>query len=139
MAQARFGAGSLNSKSKGLQRIAIRLENSCSRIEGHHTDHPAQEAIPVIGSNRQRSTLSLIEEPLEETLDDEEETSGSEWKPNIQLTFSSSNVFAGLRKTVEEGAIDGKKMPGWMTGENGVSVGAVRGGRMRGDGGSGIW
>ena len=139
LAQTRFGEDSLVDKSKGLERFEVRLENACSRIEGDHADNYIQDIIPGAGPKPRRSTLSLVEEPLEEPLGDEEEDSSSEWKPSIQLTFSGSNVFAGLRKMMEAGAIDGEKMPGWMTGENTVSVGAVRHGRMRGDKGSGLW
>ncbi|MCJ1377708.1 hypothetical protein MMC17_000804 [Xylographa soralifera] len=139
VAQARFGEDSLGSGGKGLERFEVRLENTCSRIDGRHADSSPRQVIPVAGSKRKRSTLSLEEEPSEEIVDGEEEAISSEWKPSIQLTFSGSNVFAGLRKMVEAGAINGEKMPGWMTGENMVSVGAVRDGRMRGNKGSGIW
>lgn len=50
--------------------------------------------------------------------------------PNIRLSFQGSHVFAGIRKLVESGIIDGEAMAGWMTGEAGVSVGTVRGGRI---------
>ncbi|MCJ1431959.1 hypothetical protein MMC27_001315 [Xylographa pallens] len=139
VAQTRFGKDSLGNKGKGVERFEVRLENSVSRIEGDHANNSVQEAIPVAGSKRRRSTLSLVEDPLEELLDDAYDNISSEWKPSIQLTFSGSNVFAGLRKMVEAGAIDGKKMPGWMTGENTVSAGVVRDGRIRGDKGSGVW
>ncbi|KAG7285539.1 hypothetical protein NEMBOFW57_010168 [Staphylotrichum longicolle] len=39
---------------------------------------------------------------------------------------------------VECGIIDGERMPGWMTGEEGVTIGAVRNGRIRGHKGSGL-
>ncbi|KAK4130334.1 CHL4-domain-containing protein [Trichocladium antarcticum] len=60
------------------------------------------------------------------------------WQPNVRLTFHGSHVFAGIRQLVECGMIDGERMPGWMTGEEGVTVGAVRNGRMRGHKGSGL-
>lgn len=61
-----------------------------------------------------------------------------EWSPDIRVTFHGSHVFAGIRKLVERGVIDGKRMPGWMTGEEGVSVGVVRDGRIVGFKGSGL-
>ncbi|MCJ1405677.1 hypothetical protein MMC11_008906, partial [Xylographa trunciseda] len=139
VAKARFGNDSLGIESKGLERFEVRLDNSCSRIEEHHADEPAQEAVPVAGSKRRRSALSLVEESLETIVDDEADNISSEWKPSVRLTFSGSNVFAGLRKLVEAGAINGERMPGWMTGENKVSVGIVRDGRIRSSKGSGIW
>ena len=39
-----------------------------------------------------------------------------------------------MRELVEAGAVDGERMGGWMTGEEGVSVGVVRGGRLVGEG-----
>lgn len=54
------------------------------------------------------------------------------WTPSIKLSFQGAHVFAGLRKLAECGIIDPEKMPGWLTGEAGVSVGVVKGGRMEG-------
>ncbi|KAM0322974.1 hypothetical protein ACHAQA_009073 [Verticillium albo-atrum] len=67
--------------------------------------------------------------------EDEDETS---WVPEVKLTFRGSHVFAGMRQLVERGIIDGSRMPGWLTGEEGVTIGAVRHGRIRGHKGSGI-
>ncbi|EQL28043.1 hypothetical protein BDFG_09171 [Blastomyces dermatitidis ATCC 26199] len=49
----------------------------------------------------------------------------------LTLTFSGSNVIAGLRELAELGVIDPARMPSWMTGEEGVSVAIVKGGRRR--------
>jgi central kinetochore subunit Mis15/CHL4 len=43
-----------------------------------------------------------------------------------------------VRELVERGIIDGERMPGWMTGEEGISVGVVKDGRIQGFKGSGI-
>ncbi|KKA27485.1 hypothetical protein TD95_001971 [Thielaviopsis punctulata] len=56
---------------------------------------------------------------------------------SVRVCFAGSHVFAGIRQLVECGAIDGETMPGWMTGEEGVTVGTVENGRMRGHKGSG--
>ncbi|KAI8625832.1 centromere protein Chl4/mis15/CENP-N [Xylariaceae sp. FL1651] len=60
------------------------------------------------------------------------------WRPNVRLSLHGPHVFAGIRQLVEAGIIDGENMPGWMTGEEGVTAGAVRNGRIRGFRGSGI-
>ncbi|GAP85653.1 putative trfA protein [Rosellinia necatrix] len=60
------------------------------------------------------------------------------WRPNVRLSLHGPHVFAGIRQLVEAGIIDGERMPGWMTGEEGVTMGAVRGGRIRGFRGSGL-
>ena len=48
----------------------------------------------------------------------------------VTLTFHGSDVFAGIRKLAEMGYVDLEKMPAWMTGEECVSVGVVRGGAV---------
>ena len=62
----------------------------------------------------------------------------SRWSPNVRITFQGTHVFAGIRQLVEAGIIDGERMPGWMTGEDGVTAGVVRHGRIKGNKGSGI-
>jgi central kinetochore subunit Mis15/CHL4 len=53
-----------------------------------------------------------------------------QWKPEIRMSFQGSHVFAGLRALVENGDVDGERMPGWLTGEGSVSIGVVREGRL---------
>ncbi|KAJ3562833.1 hypothetical protein NPX13_g8414 [Xylaria arbuscula] len=60
------------------------------------------------------------------------------WRPNVRLSLHGPHVFAGIRQLVEAGFIDGERMPGWMTGEDGVTRGAVRNGRIKGFKGSGL-
>ncbi|KAI1184257.1 centromere protein Chl4/mis15/CENP-N [Nemania serpens] len=60
------------------------------------------------------------------------------WRPRVRLSLHGPHVFAGIRQLVEAGFIDGARMPGWMTGEDGVTMGAVRGGRIKGFRGSGL-
>jgi len=48
------------------------------------------------------------------------------WRPSVSIILEGSHVFAGVRTLVEEGIVDGNKMPGWMTGEEGKSIGIVR-------------
>ncbi|KAI1123509.1 centromere protein Chl4/mis15/CENP-N [Nemania abortiva] len=60
------------------------------------------------------------------------------WRPNVRISLHGPHVFAGIRQLVEAGLIDGERMPGWMTGEDGVTMGAVRNGRIKGFRGSGL-
>ncbi|KAI0438086.1 centromere protein Chl4/mis15/CENP-N [Xylaria telfairii] len=60
------------------------------------------------------------------------------WRPNVRISLHGTHVFAGIRQLVEAGFIDGEHMPGWMTGEEGVTLGAVRNGRIKGFRGSGL-
>lgn len=67
-----------------------------------------------------------------------ERINSGNWRPNVRLTFHGPHVFAGVRQLVEAGVINGERMPGWLTGEEGVTIGAVRSGRIRGHKGSGL-
>lgn len=63
---------------------------------------------------------------------DVEEPEDSEaWAPDVRVVFQGTHVFAGIRQLAEQGVIDGEAMPGWMTGEAGVTVAAVKDGRIR--------
>ena len=97
--------------------------------------------------------LYLAPEPVVSVLDDQSEESFDQLAPTprkprvpvvakdvsltyddvapIKLTFHGSDIFAGLRKVAEAGLVDMKKLPSWMTGEEGVSQGTVRHGSFR--------
>ena len=55
----------------------------------------------------------------------------------MKLTFQGTHIFAGIRTLAELGLVDLKKMPSWMTGEDGMSSSIVRGGRVVGGKGGG--
>ncbi|KAH8906941.1 CHL4-domain-containing protein [Coniochaeta sp. PMI_546] len=111
VAQARFGDTAKVNDGKGVERVDIVIEDPFE---------------------------ILSQERDEDEIDQEEEAAGGRWRPNVRLTFHGTHVFAGIRQLVEQGIIDGERMPGWMTGEEGVTIGAVRHGRIRGHKGSGI-
>jgi central kinetochore subunit Mis15/CHL4 len=73
--------------------------------------------------------LEQVDVRIEDPFPGEKET---EWCPSIRVVFRGTDVFSGIRKLVERGVVDGERMPGWMTGEGGVSAGVVRGGRIGG-------
>jgi central kinetochore subunit Mis15/CHL4 len=50
----------------------------------------------------------------------------------MSLTFSGTDVIAGLRQLAELGVIDPEQMPSWMTGEEGVSSAVIRRGKRIG-------
>lgn len=52
------------------------------------------------------------------------------FRPTVTVRFEGTHVFAGIRNMVEEGIVDGFKMPGWMTGEDGVNVATVKDGKV---------
>lgn len=73
--------------------------------------------------------LELVDVRIEDPFPGEKEGG---WCPSIRVVFRGTDVFKGVRALVERGVVDGERMPGWMTGEGGVSGGVVRGGRVGG-------
>ncbi|KAK9450150.1 centromere protein Chl4/mis15/CENP-N [Limtongia smithiae] len=45
--------------------------------------------------------------------------------PKVRMVFDGTHVFEGLRLLAQKGCINTSKMPQWMTGELGVSVGVI--------------
>lgn len=144
VAEGRFGTSGLADDGKGIERLDIRLDDPFSLISAQ----PAVEGETAVRARRsslrdismatgskkgpRKPRSSLLDKTLTE--DDQEAstlTDNEEWIPDVRLSFQGSHVFAGLRKLVENGVIDGKRMPGWMTGETSVSIGVVRDGRIR--------
>ncbi|SLM35446.1 Centromere protein Chl4/mis15/CENP-N [Lasallia pustulata] len=141
VAKLRFGETALEDDQKGIDRLEIRIEDPFpaeSTCESEEVDVATRAEVgPAVSRRGRRSTLSMFEESIDDD-NDEADAPLTGWIPDIRLTFSGSHIFAGLRRLVESGAVDGEKMPGWMTGEASVSIGVVRGGRIRGNKGSGI-
>jgi central kinetochore subunit Mis15/CHL4 len=51
--------------------------------------------------------------------------------PKLGIKFDGTHIFAGIREMAEEGeGIDVMTLPGWMTGEEAVSSGVVRNGKV---------
>lgn len=151
VAQSRFGNSAKPSDGLGIERFDVRIEDPFPAIQSSSsTDNEvvvrSDDATEARKRKGRRSALEteieLESEKLREmergagTSDDEDET--HDWIPDIRITFHGSHIFAGIRELVEHGIIDGAKMPGWMTGEEGVSVGVVKHGRISGFKGSGI-
>jgi len=106
IAEARFGIGAKEGDGTGLESVVFALT----------------EKFPPVPQERQQHATEMEEEEEEE-----------EFRPKITVRLEGSHVFAGVRSLVEQGVgFDGAKLPGWLTGEAGVSVGRVRGGRVKG-------
>ncbi|KAL7821369.1 CHL4 domain-containing protein [Trichoderma aethiopicum] len=143
VAQARFGDSGLVNDGKGIERVDVLLEDP----------FPTPVAAEKLGSGKEKGDAPgeasvsarrrTIDAALRQTddVDDEElndSKNPSQWKPTVQITFQGNHVFAGIRQLVEAGIIDGERMPGWMTGEDGVTLGIVKHGRIKGNKGSGL-
>ena len=137
VAKGRFGNSALEDDGKGFERFDVRMEEPFPRPSQRHVEFSDDEDDPTEEDPAQsrvkrkagrQSEASLLAESF--SIHDDEEVLG--WTPDVRLTFHGTHIFAGLRKLVESGAMDGKKIPGWMTGETGVSIAVVRHGRVRG-------
>lgn len=132
VAAGRFGSSALPDDGQGLERLEVRIDDAYPPQKDQHStaqiDQGSDEASAQDLSRVRRGRPSL----LDRTADDLEEIQNEEgWVPNVRITFQGTHVFAGIRQLVEEGIVDGEKMPGWMTGEAGVTIGTVKDGRMR--------
>lgn len=148
VAEARFGHSAMVDDGRGVERVDVMIEDpfpnapADAELEDTDDDDDAEEFQRSRRSSKgRRSGVNLeFEKAREEDVDDlaGDDDIGDSWKPSVRLTFHGSHVFAGIRQLVEAGIIDGERMPGWMTGEERVTIGAVRHGRIRGHKGSGL-
>ncbi|KAI0015791.1 centromere protein Chl4/mis15/CENP-N [Xylariomycetidae sp. FL0641] len=148
VAQARFADSARVDDGKGVERLDILMEDAYpdslpSEDDDDEDDQPAPDARRSNKGRKSNADASLLgAAEVDDGGSDVEarrtDAEDRQWKPNIRLTFHGSHVFGGIRQLVEAGIIDGERMPGWMTGEEGVTVGAVRHGRIRGHKGSGL-
>lgn len=139
VAKGRFGDTAKPNDGKGIERLDIRLEDPYPLSP---TERPLYgEVIPgdepvAAGIKKRKGRRSTINLELEITEDGAKDR--DEWRPDVRVTFHGQHIFAGVRELAEAGVIDVERMPGWMTGEEGVSVGVVRNGRFKGFKGSGL-
>ncbi|KAM3072567.1 chromosome loss-related protein [Clarireedia jacksonii] len=117
IAQARFGKSAMADDGKGIERLDVRLEDTFPSVVSIAPDN--EPAIPR-GQRKQKGRRSTIETELDRLHDKDGEGARdgegqSVWKPDVRVTFHGSHVFAG-----------------WMTGEEGATLGVVRDGRIKG-------
>ncbi|KAL7922924.1 centromere protein Chl4/mis15/CENP-N [Trichoderma austrokoningii] len=142
IAKARFGDSSLVADGKGIEKFDILLKDpfpaNTAAAEAQGKDKEQASAPGESSTSARRRTIDAA---LRQAADGDEELNEpenpSQWRPTVQITLQGNHVFAGIRQLVEAGIVDGERMPGWMTGEDGVTVGVVRHGRIRGNKGSG--
>lgn len=142
VAQGRFGDSARIDDGLGVDRVDVVIEDPFPSAAVAASDVRSRREETSSKRTGRRSTLDAALQQEMELCEDEEDDvstgSRSDSCPRIKLTFHGSHVFAGIRQLVEAGAIDGERMPGWMTGEEGVTIGAVKHGRIRGHKGSGV-
>ncbi|KAI0112786.1 CHL4-domain-containing protein [Hypoxylon sp. NC0597] len=154
-AQGRFGNSAKIDDGKGVERLDVLIEDpfpaamaSFSDDEDDSSAGRDGDASDAAAPRRRKSKgrQSILDLSISQDLEDvgdgggrgREEEGERSWAPQIRLSLHGSHVFAGVRQLVEAGIVDGEKMPGWLTGEEGVTIGAVRHGRIKGFKGSGV-
>ncbi|KAK2748747.1 hypothetical protein FQN57_000328 [Myotisia sp. PD_48] len=79
------------------------------------------------------AALDRLQIYLQDTPSHDSSIPTSNSKPNssttLSLTFTGSDVIAGLRQLADLGIIDAARMPSWMTGEEAVSTAIIRNGK----------
>ncbi|KUJ06581.1 CHL4-domain-containing protein [Mollisia scopiformis] len=136
VAQGRFGNTAKADDGKGIERLDIRVEDlfpeaDAAEEEDLNLDDSARDR-----NSKRKGRRSSISIELDKAEEDDVQADG--WRPDVRITLHGSHVFAGIRDLIEAGIVEGEKMPGWMTGEEGVSLGVVRDGRIRGFKGTGV-
>jgi central kinetochore subunit Mis15/CHL4 len=137
VAQGRFGNSARPDDGKGIERLDVRIDDPYPRASALEEDIAVDGELRDRSNTKRKGRRSTLDLELTRDEDDDEDSTDG-WRPEVRITFHGQHVFAGIRELVESGIIDGEKMPGWMTGEEGVSVGVVKEGRIRGFKGSGI-
>jgi len=142
VAKARFGNSGLVTDGTGVERAEFLMRDPFPASRGAVRGQEAgdeEETADEQPLDRRRSKVDAVLRQARadvDAIDDEEDA--SRWTPAVKVTFVGSHVFAGIRQLVEAGIVDGERMPGWMTGEAGVTTGVIRHGRIRGHKGAGL-
>jgi central kinetochore subunit Mis15/CHL4 len=102
---SRFGTSGTSASSAPLDRLDVRLFDPPSAKEGSSNGNDDDDG----------------EDGDDEDIDPSQ--------PTLSLTFTGTDIIAGIRKLAELGVVDPARMPSWMTGEEGVSSAMVKGGK----------
>lgn len=145
VAKARFGDSAIMTDGRGVERVDIVIQDpfptTRTNTTGLEDGGAGEDITDAPASRRRRSKIDAVIQEAnvdggQDAIDDNH--SARHWAPAIKLSFHGSHVWAGVRQLVEAGIIDGERMPGWLTGEEGVTTRIVRHGRIRGHKGSGV-
>ncbi|RGP68651.1 hypothetical protein FLONG3_8101 [Fusarium longipes] len=144
-AKGRFGDSAVITDGKGVERVDIVMQDpfpsTSADLSEAEDQEDGQHGPDRSSRNRRKSKITAVIQEANITTEEDSRNDAvpfQQWTPAVKITFSGTHVWAGVRQLVEAGIIDGERMPGWMTGEEGVTTGLVRHGRIRGHKGSGI-
>jgi len=150
-AQARFGHSARIDDGTGVERADMWIQDPYPTLNGQGLS--TEDAAEPSDSNaaslaREKRWFSSARQTNHEKRnagellgprnDSQLLSQDDSWSPNIRLALRGTHVFAGIRQLVEAGIIDGERMPGWLTGEDNVTFGVVRDGRVREKGAHGL-
>ncbi|KOS20396.1 Kinetochore protein mis15 [Escovopsis weberi] len=135
--KARFGNSGIVTDGKGVERVEVLLEDPFPGPNPPQ-EHSSSDDDPRQSQRKSaRNTIDAVIRQAADADDGADEAShpsdSSEWRPTVRIKFQGTHVFAGIRQLLEAGIIHGERMPGWMTGEDGVTMGIIRHGRIRGN------
>ncbi|KAH7125352.1 centromere protein Chl4/mis15/CENP-N [Dendryphion nanum] len=133
VAAGRFGNSAKANDGQGIDHFIVRIDDPFPVLPaGKGAEDEIDDPNVQISTQKRKGRPSILDRSIEDIQEIEE--GGEAWVPDVRVSFQGPHVFAGIRELVEQGVIDGEKMPGWMTGEAGVTNGAVRHGRIRAKG-----
>lgn len=134
LAQKRFGGSAIPTDGKGINRLFVKIVDPFPRTSINTVQFNYHQTTRLPEKPHERNSIG--KRSLTQLKNQRNQIKGSEqaqiesWRPEISISFSGSHVIAGIRELVECGIIDGALMPGWMTGEQGISEGIIRNGRI---------
>lgn len=134
-AEARFGQSARVNDGKGIEKLEVVLQDPFPAVTVGDISEEDDGAPKNQAASRRRSKVDTLVREANIAADDEMDIDGNEtaaWTPMVKITFTGPHVFAGIRQLVEAGIVDGDRIPGWMTGEDAVTRGVVKQGRIHG-------
>ncbi|KAK6358876.1 hypothetical protein TWF696_000056 [Orbilia brochopaga] len=155
VAEGRFGTSALADDGSGLERVEVKLREvwpqqrvlpPLLRRQNESAASTAATDAKDKGKGRGRPRKGVTNSNREDIDDDDDDDDddgddvlevdedfpwrGKSWVPHVDVVLEGTHVFAGIRTLVEEGIFDGTRIPTWMTGEEGKSIGTVTGGTI---------
>lgn len=134
-AEARFGQSARIDDGKGIEKLEVVLQDPFPVVDVGASSDEDDEVPMNQAASRRRSKVDTLVRETDMGADDEmdiDSDASAAWTPMVKVTFTGPHVFAGIRQLVEAGIVDGDRIPGWMTGEDAVTRGVVKQGRVRG-------
>ncbi|CCE65491.1 hypothetical protein TPHA_0L01360 [Tetrapisispora phaffii CBS 4417] len=96
----------------------IRLENNFQRFKGHFSDQ--------LDNYQDKTTYYKSLVPIEKISFTLKNTlPGTDDDVSINFKLQGNDIFGGLHELADKKLVNSAKVPGWLTGENGISSGTI--------------